>query len=92
MTGLDIWRCLVPHLAGSGCLDVHGIDIKSVCHIIGSLCGRHATRHLSKHYVNEEGKVFNRWHLGTLLCYLLSTIGGLEGSKGNKQTHTHIHM
>lgn len=93
VTGLDIWRCLVPHLAGRGCLDVHGIDTESVCHIIGSLCCRHATRHLSEHYVNEEGKVFNRWHLGTLLRYLLSTSGRLEGSKGKQQidTHTHTH-
>jgi len=81
-SGLDFRRSLVPHLAGRRCLDVHGIDPESVCHIPGPLCGGHATRHLPKHHVHEEGQVLNRRHLGTIIFYLLSAASRLEGSKG----------
>lgn len=80
--GLDFRWCLVPHLAGRWCMDVHGINIKSVCHISGSLCGGYKAGYLSQHYVYKKGQISNCRHMGIIVCHLFSTFGGVERSKG----------
>lgn len=50
-TGLDIRGFMVPNMVGRGRLDVHGIDIKFMCNLIGSLCGRYQTGYISQHNV-----------------------------------------
>lgn len=80
--GLDIWRLMVSNMVGCRRVDVHSIHIKSVCHFIGSVCGRHPARHISQHYVNKTSQIANCRTLGAIVCDLFSTAGRVEGRKG----------
>lgn len=73
--GMDIWWCLVFHMAIRRCVDVHCIDIELVRDIIGSICGCYAASHLSQHNVNETSQNTGGRCLGAIFCNLSTTIG-----------------
>lgn len=52
--GLDIRQIPLLDVVSCRRMDVHCIDLESVCHISGPLRGRHSSSHLSKHYVDDE--------------------------------------
>lgn len=72
---------MVPHMVSCRRMDVYRINIKFMCHLFRSVCGRYTTGHLSQHYVDETSKIVDSWFMGAVICYLLSTVSWMEGRR-----------
>lgn len=79
VSGVDIWRHVVQHLAGGRRVDVHGIDPEPLRHLAGPVRGGHQAYNLPQHNVPLEGQDADRRPLGAQLRHLLSSAGRVEG-------------
>lgn len=70
--GVDFRRSMVLDMACPRRLDVHSINTEFMCHIAGSICGRHTSRHVSEHNVNQTGKNAGGRRMGAVVRHLLA--------------------
>lgn len=70
--GLDFRRSMVLDMACARRMDVHSINIEFVCHIAGSICGRHTSRYVSEHNVNKTGENAGGRRVGAVVRHLFA--------------------
>lgn len=63
---------MVLNMVSTRRLDVHSIHIEFMRHIAGSICGRHTSRHVSQHNVNEASKNVGGRRVGAVVRHLFA--------------------
>ncbi|KAK9879913.1 hypothetical protein WA026_008414 [Henosepilachna vigintioctopunctata] len=76
--GLDVWKCVVRNVVGSGCLALHSEYTQPLCHLSGQIRGSYSTNKLSKYNVKAKSQSSHCWFMDPQLFDLLSTSDWME--------------
>lgn len=82
---MDVWRCLVQHLAGRRRLDVHSINFEPVRDILGQISRSDQAYILPNPDVPLQGKALDSGNLAAELLHLPAPPRGVEGQQGKKE-------